>query len=351
VYFIDYWDEDRNKRVREVVGTRKADAEKRAAQIYKDMMSQYLGEPSRKIAELSLHDLVETFFRSKEGRVAPGTVRRYRYHAKDLMEFVAKHFPSVEHVRGIRKIYIEELLEALRKSQREPKTLNALLQFVKALFNFAMQEGYVTENPAQRIKPFREPKQAQAVPFWSVDEVRLILENVKPAWRDAFEFLYHTGLRKGELMNLTWDDVNLKHDSPTIAIQSKEDWTTKTMKRRVIPLNASAVEIIRRQPRSKRHNYVFSGPGGGQVHRDKIYRELKRVLDALKLEGDVHKWRHTFASHLVMHGVDIATVSKLLGHHSIEMTMKYAHLAPDHLQAAVNQLATAIRAKDNSTPS
>jgi integrase len=224
-----------------------------------------------------------------------------------------------------------------------------LLQFVKALFNFAMQEGYVTENPAQRIKPFREPKQGQAVPFWSIDEVHLILATVKPAWRDAFEFLCHTGLRKGELINLTWNDVNLKHDSPTIAIQGKEDWATKTMRRRIIPLNARATEIIRRQPHSKRPNYVFSGTGGGQVHRDKIYQELKRALNELGLEGDVHQWRHTFASHLVMSGVDIATVSKLLGHHSIEMTMKYSHLAPDQLQAAVNQLATAIKTKNGST--
>lgn len=82
VYYIDYWDDNRQKRVREVVGSRKADAEKRAAQIYQDLKDRYLGEPSRKITDMSLRDLVEVYFRSKEGRVAAGTVRRYRYHAK-----------------------------------------------------------------------------------------------------------------------------------------------------------------------------------------------------------------------------------------------------------------------------
>jgi len=117
----------------------------------------------------------------------------------------------------------------------------------------------------------------------------------------------------------------------------------KTLKRRIVPLNSRAVEIIRRQSHSKKHNYVFKAPEGGQIHPDKIYRELKRALQVLNLDGDVHQWRHTFASHLVMSGVDIATVSKLLGHHSIEMTMKYSHLAPDHLQAAVNQLTTTFK--------
>lgn len=101
--------------------------------------------------------------------------------------------------------------------------------------------------------------------------------------------------------------------------------------------------------KSERHNYVFKAPEGGQIHPDKIYRELKRALAKVGLDGDVHKWRHTFASHLVMNGVDIATVSRLLGHHSIEMTMKYSHLAPDHLQTAVNQLVDTINIAGSDT--
>ncbi|MBL0061245.1 MAG: site-specific integrase [bacterium] len=143
--------------------------------------------------------------------------------------------------------------------------------------------------------------------------------------------MYHTGLRKGELSNLTWDDVDLDHDPPSIAIQAKDDWTTKTLKRRIVPLNTRAAEIIKRQARSKKHNYVFKAPEGGQIHPDKIYRELKRALAVLNLEGDVHQWRHTFASHLVMSGVDIATVSKLLGHHSIEKSHEIPPLAPGPL--------------------
>lgn len=349
VYVVDYFDFDKGRRVRETVGPRKTEADRRAAEIYQARKDRYLGMADAEIADISLAELIESYFRSKEGRVAKATIKRYRIHASHLSAFVGNNFPQVKNVRAIRKVYIEELLDALRAQKMEPKTLNAQLQFVKALFNFAENEGYLSENPVKRIKPFRETKQAQAVPYWTKDEVNAILAEVKPAWRDAFEFLYHTGLRKGEMSNLTWEDVHLEQDPPSIAVQAKDDWTPKTQKRRIVPLNTRAAEILKRQSHSPKHDYVFKAPEGGQIHPDKIYRELKRALQVLKLEGDVHQWRHTFASHLVMNGIDIATVSRLLGHHSIEMTMKYAHLAPDHLYTAVSILATTTIVNRSST--
>ncbi len=351
VYFIDYFDVSRDKRVREVVGPRKAEADLRAAEIYQQRKDEYLGVVEPTVNDISLTDLVAMFLRSKEGRVAPTTIKRYRHHAAHLIAFMEANFPKVEYVRAIKKVYIDEMLTALRKQDMEPKTLNALLQFTKALFNFAEQEGFLNEHPVKRIKPFRETKKAQAVQFWTKDEVEAILAEVKPVWRDAYEFLYHTGLRKGELINLTWDDVDLDHDPPSIAIQAKEDWVTKTLRRRIVPLNPRAAEIIKRQMRSKKHKYVFKAAEGGQVHPDKIYRELKRALSVLKLDGDVHQFRHTFASHLVMRGAGLETVSKLLGHSSIEMTMKYAHLAPDHLSFAVNMLLNNGKPKNGSMSS
>ncbi|RPH93607.1 hypothetical protein EHM69_09785 [candidate division KSB1 bacterium] len=165
VYFVDYFDFDKNKRMREVVGVRKAEADKRAAEIYQRHKDQYLGVAEPTVNDISLVDLIESYFRSKEGRVAPATIKRYRHHVAHLIAFLDKNFPKVKNVRVIRKVYIEELLNALRTHGMEPKTLNAQLQFTKAIFNFAEQEGFLLENPVKRIKPFRETKQAQAVPF------------------------------------------------------------------------------------------------------------------------------------------------------------------------------------------
>ncbi len=85
--------------------------------------------------------------------------------------------------------------------------------------------------------------------------------------------------------------------------------------------------------------YVFPGKtGNGLVE---IRRPFKRALQEARIEGFVfHDLRHTFASHLVMAGVDLVTVREFLGHKRMEMTLRYAHLVPDHKRAAINRLDT-----------
>ncbi|MCB9369600.1 MAG: site-specific integrase [Calditrichaeota bacterium] len=337
-YFLDYVDILTDTRKRLAVGSRKSDAHKKAKDIYDQMMARFVGEPNVLRSEVGLDDLIESFFRGREGRNAVRTIKRYRVFAGHFQDFMAANFKKVHRASEVQRVYLEELLSALSKAGQEARTLNAELHFLKMLFKYAVEEGFVADNPAQRIKPFRETKKAESVQFWSEDEVRKILATVRSHWRPIFEFLYLTGLRKGELIHLTWKDVNLSDDQPTITVQAKEDWVTKTVSRRIVPLNDRAVEILKAQNHVKNHNRVFCGADGGFVHPDKIYVELKRALRHLGLTGDVHQWRHTFASHLVMKGQGLETVSKLLGHASIEMTMKYAHLAPAHLRSAVKEL-------------
>jgi len=176
------------------------------------------------------------------------------------------------------------------------------------------------------------------VKFWTEEQVQRILQEVNPFWSDKYEFLYHTGIREGELINLQWSAVNMEEDNPKIKIQASEDWQPKTNERREIPLNRTAFEIIKQQTQSDKHNYVFKTNEGHKIKAKTIYDNLKSKLKKIGLQGYVHTFRHTFASHLVKKGFGIETVSKLLGHSTTEMTMKYAHLAPDHLKKAVDML-------------
>lgn len=338
-YFIDYYDPFLDKRIRVVIGTRRRDAEKRGKQIYDELMAKFTGDDeSEKTSDpITIEDAINIFLEKKEGRLATESLRRYRIYANNFVIYMKEIFPSITYINEVRTIYIESHLQDLRKRGQHPKSLNGALQFLKALFRDTAKANFFS-NPIIDIRPFPERNRAKLPDYWTQEQVRLILDTVKPHWRAPLEFLYHTGLRKGELINLTWKDVVLDTDNPHIIIQDKEDWRTKTSQHRKIPLNKSSLAIIHRQRDDVSSPYVFKGKHGGQVHRDKIYRALKIALDKLNLNGNVHSFRHTYASHLVMKGIGIETVSKLLGHTTLEMTMKYAHLAPDHLAEAVKAL-------------
>jgi len=334
-YFLDYTID--GVRHRETIGPRKVDAERRAAKVFSDYQKGSAGIHQAGDTQLDLVSVVEAFLKSKDRRTSGATLKRYRIYRDHFLQFFQTNLPRVISVDQIRKAHLDEHINDLAQSGKANKTLNGQVHFIKTIFKYAVDEGLIRESPALRIRPFPERKDEKP-PYWTVEEVRQILETVQSTYRDTFEFLYNTGLRKGELINLTWDDVQLGTDPPCIVISGKEDWRTKTNRSRSVPLNQPAQVILHRQVKSEKHDFVFSGPKGGQIHRDRIYTALKRALVSLGLTGDVHQWRHTFASHLVMNGVGIETVSRLLGHATIEMTMRYAHLAPDYLKRAVDQL-------------
>jgi len=336
-YFLDYFDPWENKRKRIVIGHRIAHARQKASQLYSEMMDRWTGVPTKQITEMSLVDLIVMFSREKQDRTRPSTVSRYSIYAEHLKAFMEKYFPDLKNVLEIKKIYLEEHLSDLFKQGKKPKTVNGHLQFLRALFNYALEEGLILDNPAKKIKRFPIPKDIQ-VEYWTKEEIQDILKTVHPHYRDHFSFFYVTGLRKSELINLTWNDVNLKKNASIIAIQGDESWRTKTNERRIIPLNDEAERIIRKQTKAESHNYIFKSVQGMKLGKNILYDVLQIALTKLGLEGNIHKFRHTFASHLVMTGVGLETVSKLLGHTSIEITQQYAHLAPDHLRDAVNLL-------------
>lgn len=342
-YYIDYFDPFKNKRVRETAGTRKDLAQQKAVQVYNDMMAKWNGVPEPvEVVDVLLTDLATRFLADKQIRTRSSTYRRYRAPTNNFVRFMKDSFPKVTNAGQVTKAQIDEYLKHRHNQEMATATLNMELRAIKAMFNFAIQQGWLEENPAQKIKKFNAPEGAERVEYWTADEITQILAEVKPYYRDAFEFLYRTGIRREELTNLTWDDViNLDKEDPSIAIQGgpgKEGWLPKTGKRRVVPLSPRAAEILRRQTKSADHPFVFTAKYGGKLRGNKLRDELARALDQLGLQGNVHKFRHTFASHLVMDGETLHTVGEILGHSDPKTTMIYAHLAEDHLRKAVLKL-------------
>lgn len=138
----------------------------------------------------------------------------------------------------------------------------------------------------------------------------------------------NTGLRRGELMSLTWDDVDLQRRVLTVRRER-----AKSGKQRHIPLNAEALAVLQQ----------WKGQTGGEGRLFRVNDPKKAwegLLEAAGITGfRFHDLRHHFASRLVMAGVDLNTVRELLGHADLPMTLRYAHLAPEHLAEAVEKLA------------
>jgi integrase len=142
-------------------------------------------------------------------------------------------------------------------------------------------------------------------------------------------------MRKGELLGLRWDQVNFEQ-----GIISLLD--TKNHERRDIPMNETAKDTLQGIERKGEH--VFPN-GEGQT-----FANVRKSFDTAVRKSGItdfrfHDLRHTFASNLVMEGIDIMTVKELMGHKDLTMTLRYAHLAPNHKTRAVNILDRVMSAK------
>ena len=146
----------------------------------------------------------------------------------------------------------------------------------------------------------------------------------------------NTGMRRGELFDLTWENTDLKQ-----AIVTVTGATAKSKRTRHIPLNTEALETLKAWRELVPMNYklVFANEIGRRF--DNVNSSWRKILRDAKLQNfRWHNLRHHFASRLTMAGVDLNTIRELLGHSDHAMTLRYAHLAPEHKWRAVEVLSS-----------
>ena len=340
VFYLDY--RVNGKRFRPKVGPNKRDAELIRAKIEREiLLGTYQVSVSKKA--IGLGGLIDEFLDARKHSIRESSLHRYRNYFDPLRSYFEKSFPAVTadvsliETKYLRK-FIDDAVEgrAMAGKKWSRRTGNDAIKIYRSLFKFAIDEGYLTKNPAAKVDPMRVPSTGKA-DFFTDDELEPVWKIIDPHWVDPLKFILNTGLRKAELINLRWSAVNLTSGQEQITVESCDDWETKTGNSRMIPLNEEAIEIVGRQM-GKNPEFVFTSPTGKTIHPDKIYHAFKTALAKCNVEGDVHKLRHSFASNLTMKGVDLASVAQLLGHTDVKTTQIYTHLSPSHIREAVGKL-------------
>lgn len=239
-------------------------------------------------------------------------------------------------VEGISKQDIQNwLMEQAEEREWSPATRNRYQAAFSLVFRVGVDNEKITVNPAARIK--RKAEHNDRIRYLDATEEKNLTDAIRENWPHylpAFHFSIHTGLRAGEQFGLQWSQVSLTRKTITLH-------RTKAGKTRHVPLNAIALAALM-ELKGKRNNptgAVFLNTEGEPLRSGRDWFEP--AVEAANLKDYTwHCNRHTFASRLVMAGVDIRTVAQLMGHSTIQMTMRYAHLAPEHSQAAVDRLVS-----------
>jgi len=333
-YQIDYFDPN-GKRVRKSFKKKKdAEAElgKRVSLIaegrYLDVKKEYkttLGEVIDKY--------VENF--GKQASYKTGK----KYHIDHILNYFGKE-TLLSNIRFIDlETYRNHLKDSLtvNKTIRKHASINRAMSCLRHMFAKAVEWDMIEQNPFSKGKSLILKENNKRLRFLTEDEIPKLLDECSDHLRNIVECAMLTGMRKGEILSLKWDQIR----NGFIYLEK-----TKTNESRQIPVN-DTLEIMFKKIRKKEHltsEYVFTYHG-------KRVDSVKTSFNAtIKKAGIVdfrfHDLRHTFASQLLMKGGNLKDVQELLGHKTMTMTLRYAHLTQEHKKKAVNLLNGLTASKD-----
>jgi len=344
-WYIDYRDPVSGRRIRKVCGRTRHEAERARAQIESTLLG--IGNVEPEPDNPPFFQFVQEYIthRSASG-IAPSTLTRYRRILQNFVDYVYKEKPVINRIGNITTKDIWDYIHYRKKDGKKNKTIWNEIDELKRCFRYAVEIGAIKHNPSQKVH-FTLNNESSSH-FFSKDELKQIFEAMKnEEWlSDIFKTFLYTGMRKGELMHLQWRDVDLDRQVLHVRYQvvraGKVIYNPKTKSSaRVLPLNDEVIEILKRQKRKGLNkDHVFVNQQGRPFNDGDLYYYLRFKLGKLGIKGSIHTFRHTFASLLIEAGVGLRELKDLMGHSSIESTMRYAHLYPQRLHEQVNRLTT-----------
>jgi len=246
--------------------------------------------------------------------------------------------------KDIRPFHLERIKKNMNDAGRAPRSIQYALAVVRQVFNHAIRnEMFSGDNPATKVKkPKVDNKRVRFLNQTEADSLLVELKGRSLQLHDMALISLHCGLRAGELFDLTWGCVDLDRESLVLM-------DTKGVFNRTLYMTSEVKDVLSQMDTGRPTDLVFPDRNGNRTN--KVSNAFGRAVAELGFNTGIedrrhkvifHTMRHTFASWLVQNGVDLYTVQKLMGHSTISMTERYAHLAPNNLKSAVKTLEDSI---------
>lgn len=297
---------------------------------------------------LKFKDLMEQFIKlHAEIYLKPSTVRGYKDHFNLHLK---KYFAEIKLVE-ITPIIINRFIENKLKEGLSNKSVNHILTTMGTAFNWAINNNYMMYNPVSRVKKLKVDN--VEMEFLSEEEIKRVLDIAKQEYPDFYPLLItaiYSGMRRGEILGLTWDCVNFTKS--TISVKHsmyKGKLTTPKTKNsiREIQVPSKLIKVLKQHKNfaiENELNLVFTQENGKPLDADNlIKRRFHKILKLAEVKQiRFHDLRHTYASLLISKDLNFKYIQKQMGHSSFEVTMNtYAHLMPEVYEKsklAINEL-------------
>lgn len=251
-------------------------------------------------------------------------------------------------LKSISPFDLERVKKVMKDAGKAPRTIEYALAVVRQSFNKArLWNVFEGDNPASKVSPpKRDNKRTR---FLSPEEAQALLEECKRRSQQLYEICLsclHTGMRAGEILNLTWADIDFAQE--LIHIKDPKNRTN-----RVAYMTPEVKAMFEAKEKGAPDEYIFPNY---KTKVQEISHFFKKIVDSLGLNDGVtdprdrvvfHTLRHTFASWLAIQGTPLHVIKELLGHKSLAMTERYSHLIPDAKRQAVKGLTRMLKVSDN----
>jgi integrase len=299
---------------------------------------------NRRIAEMVLAkrmaDAVEGryFNKSNPGRM-PFSEFAKKYLGQVVVLLKSARSESIRVRRWVRDLGNKPLGEITRveleswqlemRLKCKPSTVNREMCRLRHMLNKAVEWGLLEKSPMQGLKFLRENNARQR--YLSVDECRRLIDGCIARHLKAVVIVaIRTGMRMGEILGLRYQDLDFLTGFILIP-------DSKNGEPRHVPMDSTLAPLLKSYPRRPGSDLVFSNPTGGRYKEVRQGFKMARERTGLS-DLHFHDLRHTFASHWMMNGGDLFLLQRILGHKSIAMTQRYAHLSPAYTRAAVSRI-------------